>query len=221
MDTGTRKGGVSDIEELRAHFTPLFARFGAAACRHEFRSRRNSARSPANGPTRPAPMPAAIILYFHGGGFVAGSPETPPRAGRPAGAGRRGRSPFRCATAWRRNAFFPLPVRDGIDAYRGLLASGVDPREVILAGDGSGGGLAFAVALAIRNASLAMPAGIVAMSPWADLSLSGWSLLANQKSDTMLNWELLFQCARHYLRKANPATPMPRRSSPISRISRP
>ncbi len=98
-------------------------------------------------------------------------------------------------------------MRDGIDAYRGLLASGVEPSGVILAGDGSGGGLAFAVGLAIRNAGLAMPAGIVALSPWADLTLSGWSLLANQKNDGALHWEILFQCARHYLRKSNPADP--------------
>ena len=76
--------------------------------------------------------------------------------------------------------------------------------SIVLAGDGAGGGLAFAVALAIRNAGLAMPAAIVAMSPWADLSLSGWSMLSNQQNDTLLDWELLFQCARHYLRKANP-----------------
>ena len=50
-----------------------------------------------------------------------------------------------------------------------------------------------------------MPAAIVAMSPWADLTLSGWSLLQNQKSDTAMHWEMLFRCARHYLRKANPA----------------
>ena len=59
--------------------------------------------------------------------------------------------------------------------------------------------------LAIRNAGLPMPAGIVAMSPWADLSLSGWSLLQNQKADSAMHWEILFQCARHYLRKSIPS----------------
>ncbi|MGH6991595.1 MAG: alpha/beta hydrolase fold domain-containing protein, partial [Stellaceae bacterium] len=102
---------------------------------------------------------------------------------------------------------FPAPVRDGIDAYRALLGLDIAPRQVVLAGDGSGGGLAFAVALAIRNAGLAMPAAIAAMSPWADLSLSGWSLLRNEHSDAALDWTLLFQCARHYLRKTNPADP--------------
>ena len=76
--------------------------------------------------------------------------------------------------------------------------------SIILAGDEAGGGLAFAVALAVRNAGLELPGGIVAMSPWADLSLSGWSMLQNRKTDTVLDWETLFLCARHYLRKSNP-----------------
>jgi epsilon-lactone hydrolase len=145
-----------------------------------------------------------VILYFHGGGFIAGRPETHRGlAGRLAHAGEA--ELFSVGYRLAPEFFFPAPVRDGIDAYRTLLAQGFDPRQVVLAGDGSGGGLAFAVALAVRNAGLAMPAGIVALSPWADLSLSGWSLLTNQKGDNALNWTLLFQCARHYLRKANPA----------------
>lgn len=61
--------------------------------------------------------------------------------------------------------------------------------------------------LAIRNAGLAMPAACVAMSPWADLSLSGWSVLQNAKTDTAQSWELLFVSARHYLKRANPSDP--------------
>src|SRR4029079_17264007 len=34
--------------------------------------------------------------------------------------------------------------------------------------------------------------------------LSGYSILSNRKSDTVLDWDLLFLSARHYLRKANP-----------------
>jgi acetyl esterase/lipase len=100
--------------------------------------------------------------------------------------------------------FFPAAVRDGIDAYRALLAKGVAASSVILAGDEAGGGLAFAVALAVRNAGLEMPGGVVGLSPWADLSLSGLSILNNRKADTMLDWDTLFLCARHYLRKSNP-----------------
>jgi acetyl esterase/lipase len=52
-----------------------------------------------------------------------------------------------------------------------------------------------------------MPAAGVAMSPWADLSLSGMSVLTNRGKDTALNWELLFLSARHYLKKTNPCDP--------------
>ena len=102
------------------------------------------------------------MLYFHGGGFVAGSPESHRAPGRAAGGGERASALSRRATAWRRNIVFPAAVRDGIDAYRGLLAKGIAPGAIVLAGDGAGGGLAFAVALAIRNAGLPMPAGIAA-----------------------------------------------------------
>ena len=70
--------------------------------------------------------------------------------------------------------------------------------------DEAGGGLAFAVALAVRNAGLDMPGGIAALSPWADMSLSGLSMLANRKADTVLDWETLFLAARNTLRKSNP-----------------
>ena len=201
--TPARKGGLSDIEELRVQFAQLFVRFGAAPSDMSFEA---AQLGPVAGEwERPARAhPGRMILYFHGGGFVAGSPQTHRGlAGRLAQAGEADlfSVDYRLAPEY----FFPAPVRDGIDAYRALLAQGADPRQIVLAGDGSGGGLAFAVALAIRNAGLAMPAAIAAMSPWADLSLSGWSLLTNQKSDNWLNWSLLFQCARHYLRKANPA----------------
>jgi len=47
----------------------------------------------------------------------------------------------------------------------------------------------------------------VALSPWADLSLSGWSMLQNDKNDAALSWELLFVSARHYLKKTSPTDP--------------
>lgn len=201
--TPSRKGGMTEIEELRAQFAQLFARFGPPVPGMSFEA---AQLGPVAGEwQRPARARSGrVILYFHGGGFIAGSPQTHRGlAGRLAEAGEA--ELFSVAYRLAPDYFFPAPVRDGIDAYRALLAQGTEPRQVVLAGDGAGGGLAFAVALAIRNAGLAMPAALAAMSPWADLSLSGWSLLTNQKSDSWLDWPLLFQCARHYLRKANPA----------------
>lgn len=194
-------GATTDIAELRRQYTYLSDRFGAAPSDIMFEP---GQVGPIKGEwVKVAPSTERVILYFHGGGYIAGSPETH----RPLIA--------RLCQASEANAFvpayrlapefaFPAAVRDGIDSYRHLISKGVDPRAIAVAGDGSGGGLAFAVLLAARNAGLAMPGAVVAMSPWADLSLSGMSLLANESHDTALSWELLFLSARNYLRKTNP-----------------
>ena len=188
------------IEELRGHYAALFARFGAVPAGLDVAPGKLGA---IVGEWLGASANSRIILYFHGGGYVAGSPESHrPLIGRLVEAS--GVGAFSVGYRLAPECFFPAAVRDGIDAYRALLAKGVSAPSVILAGDEAGGGLAFAVALAIRNAGLDMPGGILALSPWADLSLSGLSMLNNRKSDTVLDWETLFLSARYYLRKSNP-----------------
>lgn len=147
-----------------------------------------------------------LVLYFHGGGYVAGSPETH----RPLVARLAAAAEARTFTLAYRHApehVFPAAVRDGLALYRQCLDRGVKPSSVALAGNGAGGGLAFSVLLAVRNAGLPMPAALVAMSPWADLTLSGWSILKNAGQDDVLSWETLFVSARTYLNGANPADP--------------
>jgi acetyl esterase/lipase len=147
--------------------------------------------------------PNRLIIYFHGGGYVAGSPKTH-RALIARLAFASESTVFALDYRLAPEFAFPAAVRDGIDVYRHITAKGVSPSAIVLAGDGSGGGLAFAVLTAVRNAKLAMPAGCIAMSPWADLSLSGWSVMQNAKSDVTLSWDLLFVSARHYLKRTNP-----------------
>jgi acetyl esterase/lipase len=194
-------GASTDIAELRRQYAYLTERFGAVPGDITFEP---GQIGPIKGEWVKLATPTdRLILYFHGGGYIAGSPETH-RA-----------LIARLALAAEANAFvpayrlapefaFPAAVRDGIDSYRHLVTRGIDPRSMVVAGDGSGGGLAFAVLLAARNAGLPLPAAGVAMSPWADLSLSGMSILTNAGNDTALNWELLFLSARNYLRKTNP-----------------
>ena len=193
-------GKVPAIEELRARYDALFARFGAVAEGMAFTPGRLAA---IEGEWIGQSSDGRIILYFHGGGFIAGSPQSHrPLTSRLVEA--CGVGAFSVDYRLAPECFFPAAVRDGVDAYRALRSKGIAGSSVILAGDEAGGGLAFAVALAIRNAGLAMPGGILALSPWADLSLSGLSILQNRRSDGVLDWETLFVSARHYLRKSNP-----------------
>lgn len=195
----------ADIADLRRQYAYLSDRFGATPREVKFEA---GQVGPIKGEWVRAPKapPDRLLLYFHGGGYIAGSPETH----RPLVA--------RLCQAAEANAFvpayrlapefaFPAAVRDGIDAYRHLVTKGIDAGSIVLAGDGSGGGLAFSVLLAARNAGLPLPAAGLAMSPWADLSLSGLSMLTNADKDTALTWALLFLSARSYLKKSNPCDP--------------
>jgi acetyl esterase/lipase len=188
------------LEDVRQRYAAIFSRFGEAPRSLDITP---GQLGPVSGEWVGTNGNARTLLYFHGGGFVAGSPVTHrPLVGRLVEAS--GVTAFSVNYRLAPEYYFPAAVRDGIDAYRALLARGVNSSSVVLAGDEAGGGLAFSVALAVRNAGLAMPGGLVALSPWADMSLSGPAVMTNRATDAQLDWEMLFLCARNYLRKSNP-----------------
>jgi len=110
------------------------------------------------------------ILYLHGGGYVMG------------GLGTHG------AFADRLSADTGLPVLvlvyrlgpehvhpaaldDAVAAFSWLVEQGIDPGQVVVAGDSAGGGLALATLSQLRDSGI-QPAAGVALSPWADLTCS-------------------------------------------------
>ncbi|WP_326783499.1 alpha/beta hydrolase [Streptomyces sp. NBC_00151] len=122
------------------------------------------------------------LLYLHGGGYVIGSPDT--HAGLVGELARR--TGLRATSVDYRLAPehpFPAAVDDGLAAYRELLASGTDPRDLVMAGDSAGGGLSIATLLAAREAGLPQPAAVVVFSPWADLTLAGGSIRSKESAD--------------------------------------
>ncbi|NMN94725.1 alpha/beta hydrolase [Antrihabitans stalactiti] len=109
----------------------------------------------------------AAVVFFHGGGLVAGGFN----------------SHRRLLSRLSANAHVPVysveyrlliehefadAVRDGIAAYRAILAAGIDPAKVVLGGDSGGAAVALGSAIAIRDGGLPLPAGVVIMSPWVD-----------------------------------------------------
>jgi monoterpene epsilon-lactone hydrolase len=146
------------------------------------------------------------ILYLHGGAYTIGSPSSYRHL------------TWRLAAAARANVFvidyrlapehpFPAAIEDAAAAYRWLLADGAEPRHVAIVGDSAGGGLAFATLLKMRDEGIALPAAIVAFSPWTDLALTGASLAANAKADPMLDARTVLGFAQSYLAGADPRTP--------------
>jgi monoterpene epsilon-lactone hydrolase len=128
------------------------------------------------------------ILYFHGGVYVVGSAAS----SVPLVSDLARRAHARAVTVDYRLAPehpYPAAVDDARAAYEGLLAEGVDPGQIALAGESAGGGLAVATVLALRDAGTPLPSSVFVMSPYADLTLSGETLLANQAIDPILTPE--------------------------------
>jgi acetyl esterase/lipase len=116
-----------------------------------------------------APNAATVVYYLHGGGYVAGSPamyRTLTGAFCRRCEVRVFALDYRLAPEHR----FPAAVHDAVAGYRWLLDAGNAPRNIVIAGDSAGGGLALSTLLALRDAGLTLPAGAVMIAPWVDLA---------------------------------------------------
>lgn len=81
---------------------------------------------------------------------------------------------------------YPAALEDAVCAYRWLTEEkGYEPDHIIVAGDSAGGGLTLALALYLRDHGLPMPAGLITMSPWTDLTDSGASFTDNYEVDPL------------------------------------
>lgn len=131
---------------------------------------------------RDAPPSAPVLFYLHGGSFIFGSARTHrdviSRFALACGARA-------VAVEYRLAPEHPCPaaVEDALAAYRALLASGVAPSQVVVAGESAGAALALALAQAARDAGEPLPAGLALLCPWVDLSARGGSLVENARYD--------------------------------------
>jgi acetyl esterase/lipase len=152
------------------------------------------------------------VLYFHGGGFQMGSIETHRAlaAAIAEGAGCRVLSVnYRLAPEHR----FPAPLEDAFSAWEWLVATGLEPRHIALAGDSAGGGLAVSLMLALKARGRALPAAAALMSPWTDMEASGESYATRAAADPFHQRAMIQALARAYLgRGGDPRDPL---ASPI------
>jgi epsilon-lactone hydrolase len=148
------------------------------------------------------------VVYYHGGGYVSGSPPDRylPLAGAIALAAnaRVHAVDYRLAPAHH----FPNAFEDCLAAYRWTVGDGgTDPHTVAILGDSAGGNLAVAVAVAAREEKLPLPSCVAAISPFADLTFSGASMELRKDADPFVTRESLEFMAAEYLDGADPADP--------------
>ncbi|MDQ4099782.1 MAG: alpha/beta hydrolase [Chloroflexota bacterium] len=147
------------------------------------------------------------MLFFHGGGYNAGSCRThralAARLARAAGV------PI-LLVDYRLAPEHPCPaaVQDAMVAYRWLLRHGFAGRQLVLGGDSAGAGLALAALVGLRDDGDEPPAGAYLISPWVDLSLTGPSFLTHADLDPTTTHKALSDAAQLYLGERAPTDPV-------------
>lgn len=162
---------------------------------------------PAEWVVAPGADPGRALLYLHGGAYVIGSIAThrdlAARLSRAAGA-RVLIIDYRLAPEHPH----PAAVEDATRALRWLVARGLDPRRIAIAGDSAGGGLAVATLVALRDAGDPLPGAGVCLSPWTDLACDLPSMRARESLDPMVRPEGLREMAAMYLGGLPARTPL-------------
>ncbi|MBP3465146.1 MAG: alpha/beta hydrolase fold domain-containing protein [Angelakisella sp.] len=131
-----------------------------------------------------------VILYLHGGGYTCGSLEYAKGFGATL-ADECGVRVFCAAYRLAPENPFPAALEDALESYRYLLGKGYLPGQIVLCGESAGGGLIYALCLRLRELGMTMPGGLIAISPWTDLTCSGESFITNRENDPSLTAELL------------------------------
>ena len=150
--------------------------------------------------------PDRVILFFHGGGFLFGSPRT--------------HSPMMSALAVRAKtrvilASYPLapehPFPAAFDAaskiWNTLIEQGLAPSNIVLGGDSAGGGLALSLLQSLITKGMDKPLGTFAFAPLTDMTFSGASVQTNAVSEAVLPASRVNEMNAHYLGQHDPEDP--------------
>ena len=152
------------------------------------------------------PRDGRVMLYIHGGGYFSGG-----SAGYHGIAGHfaklLGASVYVPDYRLAPEHIFPAPLDDVIKAYAWLAADPKRADRIVLAGDSAGGAMVVSAMVRARNAGLPMPAGGVAISPWANLEMTGASYTTRDGVDPLCSREILALMARAILGSTRPNDP--------------
>jgi acetyl esterase/lipase len=159
-----------------------------------------------DGPSTARPSPTGehterdaadrLVVHLHGGGYCAGSPAL--ARGFAARLAAEVGAPV-LLPDYRLAPEHPHPaaLSDALAAWRAATAD-VPAGRVVLAGDSAGAGLALACVHALSEAGEPLPAGLVMISPWLDLTVDRAADAGLARRDPVLAPRWLERCADAY-----------------------
>ena len=126
-----------------------------------------------------------VIVFMHGGGYVAGSPKSH-RALTTWLAHRAGMRLFSLDYRLAPEHPFPAGLDDAVRAVHAVVASGTPMSRIVLCGDSAGGGLVLATLLRLRDEGSALPVSAALICPLTDLTGQSATLVSNAESEPLL-----------------------------------
>ena len=156
--------------------------------------------------------PNRRVLYFHGGGYVYGSPVTHRRLCEDI-AQAAGCAVLNLDYRLAPEHPFPAALEDALAGFRFIRANGPNgpaaAEATFIAGDSAGGGLTLATMVAARDQGVDLPNAAIAISAWTDLAITGESVTSLAESDPLeSNVQMLKDLAVQYLAGADACDPL-------------
>ncbi len=141
-----------------------------------------------------------IVFYVHGGGYVAGSinshKDLASKIAKSSGA-KTLIFDYRLAPEHP----FPAGLNDVKIMYDWAFKNYNQTHTISVVADSAGAGLALAMLTSINLNEIALPASVVLISPWIDLTCINDSHIINQDNDPMLDSTILKKTAKMYTDK--------------------
>ena len=148
-----------------------------------------------------------VILYLHGGAYIAGSPNSH-RALVTSISQETSASMLSLNYRLAPENPFPAALKDAVTAYRWLIKQGIKPERTAIAGDSAGGGLTLATMLELRDAGDPLPAAAVCISPWVDLTASSKSYQTKADKDPLVDKAGVLRTIPLYIGDNDPRNPL-------------
>ena len=199
------KAGKTDIGKERAELDGLGAMFKLP--RGIQIVKELAGGMPAEWLIPPGVSAGRVVLYLHGGSYVAGSSNSHRSLAANIAIASKARAliiDYRLAPEHPH----PAGVEDAVAAYQWLLNNQVDPRHLAVVGDSAGGGLSVALLVSLRDRHIPLPAACVCLSPWTDLAFSGESWKSKAAVDLIIYAYKELEFARMYLGGLDAKTPL-------------
>jgi monoterpene epsilon-lactone hydrolase len=162
---------------------------------------------PVEWQTVPNAIKENVLLYFHGGGMIMGSPNSHRLLTVALGQAIKMRVlsvDYRLAPEYP----FPAGLEDCVAVYKWLLSTGIKPENIIIGGDSAGGYYTLITLIQLRDDGIKLPAGAFCLAPATDFSIIDDKFLQNGETDPILADIGLFWWIPAYVATADRSNPL-------------